>query len=296
MAGTTQRYYRENGLGSNVTTMTSSGSVDSRTEYDAYGVEYNVSSGTKSEFRFAGKHGYYTDDRSGLQLLGARYYMPALGRFLTQDPIGHEAGSNLYQYYANNPLVKTDATGLDWILYRGQSLTYYRGKYGGAQRPIFTIAATSGLSGDQETRYSNINAENAGIDNSGGPIPAGRYRIDLGKKPRTADQVQIDGDYYLAASNGISYMPKDSDSNSEYPNWGTWRARLERVRGKIFGRGNFYLHDSGKGYSHVSIESSRSGGDMLLKRLLYARRSGIKSIDVRVEYEGTSTRGNTTGN
>lgn len=106
-----QRYFRENALGSNVATTNASGTVDSRTEYDAYGVEFNVSSGTKSSFRFAGGHGYYTDVNSGMDLLGARYYLPKLGRFLTQDPLGHDAGLNLYQYCEGNPLAKTDPDG-----------------------------------------------------------------------------------------------------------------------------------------------------------------------------------------
>ena len=36
-----------------------------------------------------GKHGYVDDDATGMQLLGTRYYLAPLGRFLTQDPIGH---------------------------------------------------------------------------------------------------------------------------------------------------------------------------------------------------------------
>jgi RHS repeat-associated protein len=88
--------------------------VESRTEYDAYGIEYNVLVGTKSQFKFAGKHGYYTDDRSGMQLLGSRYYMPALGRFLNQDLSGHKAGLNLYSYCSNNPNSRLDPNGRDW--------------------------------------------------------------------------------------------------------------------------------------------------------------------------------------
>lgn len=47
-----------------------------------------------------------------MQLLGARYYLPALGRFLTQDPIGHQDRLNLYAYCENNPLSRVDPTGL----------------------------------------------------------------------------------------------------------------------------------------------------------------------------------------
>jgi uncharacterized protein RhaS with RHS repeats len=47
-------------------------------------------------------------------LLGHRYYLPAIGRFLTPDPIGHEGGLNLYAYADNNPLRYIDPDGLDW--------------------------------------------------------------------------------------------------------------------------------------------------------------------------------------
>jgi uncharacterized protein RhaS with RHS repeats len=38
--------------------------------------------------------------------------LPELGRFLTQDPLGHEAGLNLYEYASNNPLTHLDPEGL----------------------------------------------------------------------------------------------------------------------------------------------------------------------------------------
>jgi len=44
-------------------------------------------------------------------LLGHRYYLPRLGRFLTQDPIGQAGGLNLYAYCENNPLNKVDPDG-----------------------------------------------------------------------------------------------------------------------------------------------------------------------------------------
>ena len=48
---------------------------------------------------------------TGMQLLGAQYYLPLLGRFLTQDPIGHEGGLNLDAYCGNSPLLKVDPDG-----------------------------------------------------------------------------------------------------------------------------------------------------------------------------------------
>ena len=68
---------------------------------------------TRGVQRFAGAKGYPNDDATGMQLLGARYYLPKLGRFLTQDPIGHEGGLNLYAYCDDSPLERVDPSGLD---------------------------------------------------------------------------------------------------------------------------------------------------------------------------------------
>ena len=110
-----QRFDYETALGSTVETRDQSGAVTGRTEYDAFGVESYVGATTdRGGYRFAGAKGYPNDDATGMQLLGARYYFPKLGRFLTPDPIGHAGGLNLYAYCEDSPLMRTDASGTDW--------------------------------------------------------------------------------------------------------------------------------------------------------------------------------------
>ena len=93
-----------------------SGATTGRTEYEAFGNEsYQDPLGDRGEYRFAGGKGYQNDDATGMQLLGARYYLPLLGRFLTQDPIGHEGGLNLYAYCDNSPLMAVDPSGLQGL-------------------------------------------------------------------------------------------------------------------------------------------------------------------------------------
>jgi len=43
--------------------------------------------------------------------LGARFYWPEIGRFISQDPIGE--GGNWYAYVGSNPVVRKDPTGLE---------------------------------------------------------------------------------------------------------------------------------------------------------------------------------------
>lgn len=52
------------------------------------------------------------DDVLGLLHVGARWYDPAIGRFISRDPIGIAGGLNVYVYCANSPLGCVDPTGL----------------------------------------------------------------------------------------------------------------------------------------------------------------------------------------
>lgn len=49
----------------------------------------------------------------GCNYYRARYYHPALQRFISEDPIGFNGGDvNLYAYVANNPISRIDPLGL----------------------------------------------------------------------------------------------------------------------------------------------------------------------------------------
>ncbi len=60
-------------------------------------------------FLFTGRE---YDYETGLYYYRARYYNPEIGRFLQTDPVGYDAGMNLYGYCSNNPLNYSDPTGL----------------------------------------------------------------------------------------------------------------------------------------------------------------------------------------
>ncbi len=42
-----------------------------------------------------------------------RYYDPTVGRYLRADPVGLDAGINLFAYKINNKIEYTDSTGLE---------------------------------------------------------------------------------------------------------------------------------------------------------------------------------------
>ena len=61
-----------------------------------------------------GYTGRFWDTDIGLQSNRARWYDPAQGRWISQDPIGFAAGdANLYRYVGNGPTWKTDPSGLE---------------------------------------------------------------------------------------------------------------------------------------------------------------------------------------
>jgi RHS repeat-associated protein len=84
--------------------------VTAARSYDAYGMLVGASGSWSGPFGYGGDFGYQSDE-TGLQLLGHRYYDPAMGRFLTRDPI--KDGRNWYVFCENNPITVADANGLN---------------------------------------------------------------------------------------------------------------------------------------------------------------------------------------
>ena len=107
-------YYHDNHLGSTSLITDQEGVVTARINYLPYGqVDYAHSTGDLSVTHLY--TGQELDDESGLIYYGARYYDPAIGRFLTPDTIvpdgGNLLGYNRYAYVQNNPIRYTDPSG-----------------------------------------------------------------------------------------------------------------------------------------------------------------------------------------
>jgi RHS repeat-associated protein len=74
--------------------------------YDEYGFP-NV--GNTGRFGYTGQTWI---PELGLFYYKARFYSPALGRFLQVDPIGYDGGINIYAYVGNDPTNRSDPSGM----------------------------------------------------------------------------------------------------------------------------------------------------------------------------------------
>jgi RHS repeat-associated protein len=78
--------------------------------YDAFGnVTSDTATGVKSLFLYTARP--YDADTT-LQNNLNRWYDLSIGRLVSEDPIGHKGGINLYAYVGNSPLKWADSTGL----------------------------------------------------------------------------------------------------------------------------------------------------------------------------------------
>lgn len=78
--------------------------------YDAWGnITGETNPSARGLYAWTGRE---IDVETGLQYNRARYYDPQTGRWMSQDPMGFDAGdSNLYRYVTNAPTNGTDSSG-----------------------------------------------------------------------------------------------------------------------------------------------------------------------------------------
>lgn len=95
-----------------------SGAASGVNRYDEYGVP---APGNTGRFQYTGQPWLA---EAGAYHYRARAYLPQIGRFLQTDPIGYQAGANIYAYVSGDPVNLVDPLGLqdepveidDWII------------------------------------------------------------------------------------------------------------------------------------------------------------------------------------
>lgn len=112
LAGTVT-YYHNDLVGSPVVATNASGQVIWRESYRPFGERLtNAAASANNDVWFTSRR---QDVDTGLVYMGARYYDPVVGRFISKDPAGFDEGNihsfNRYAYANNNPYRYVDPNG-----------------------------------------------------------------------------------------------------------------------------------------------------------------------------------------
>jgi len=125
LRGGATSFYNADGLGSVTSLSNAGGAVAQTHSFDSFGKQTSSSGSLTNPFQYTGRD---SDTETNLYFYRARYYDPTVGRFISEDPLGFEAGPNFYKYVSDDPLNYADPFGLSpadvqRILNQAQNLT-----------------------------------------------------------------------------------------------------------------------------------------------------------------------------
>jgi RHS repeat-associated protein len=105
--GTVTEDFLTDALGSTIALTDAAGTIRTNYGYQAYGATSAGGGASGNAHQYTGR-----ENDGELYYYRNRYYSPTLHRFISQDPIGFAAGSNVYAYVQGNPLSYSDPFGL----------------------------------------------------------------------------------------------------------------------------------------------------------------------------------------
>jgi len=230
-----------------------------------------------SEVSVSRSTGKERDTESGNDYFEARYYGSSMGRFLSPDPLGGHLEDpqslNKYSYVANNPLIRTDPTGLDFNLQcSGSSATCQNGAQGTTStdangKSTFTATVISndknGGLVDQNGNKYNATVSGAGVSFS----QDGSKQSSIGTFVNGTNATTIQGS---GALSGFTFNFTSSDMSAHLNAQGTFTyngtsdqaiAALQSAGFQHYGMDSFDpFHPNGANYDAYDMRSPGGKG------------------------------------